>query len=392
MEGNSRYKHQERKMRAARSLALVATFVATFAAAGNTLADQPIVKRITTIAEVGKSVDWHHKVNRIASSRLGRDGYYDVVTMKPDGSDLRVLTHALPGCPQKHNGNPCFHPSGSFVVFTGENERLPDEKRSVRRVAVPGSGLGANLFVVGTGDHSLHQLTRYPLTRPIRAVIHPQFSNEGKKLAWSERIRKGSSFGGGWVIKIAEFISGDLPRLENIRTLTPGERDCFYEAHDFRGDDTRLLFSGNLKKGQEHTGLDIYEMHLASGRITRLTHTDSDWDEHAHYSPDDSKIAWMSSTGFEIDYGPEKGKGTSWGKHLKTELWIMNADGSNPRQLTHFNTPGYPEYFRGARCIVSDSTWGPDGKDICACVAWIRGRRHGVKLVRIELHEGRGNR
>lgn len=349
------------------------------------LADQLRAEKIVTIAEFGKSVDWHPKLNRIASARLGKDDYYDVFTMKPDGGDIRVLTHALTGCPQKHNGNPCFHPSGEVLVFTGEDERLPDQDKAVRRVAVPGSGLGANLFIVDVDGRACHQLTKYPLTPPIRAVIHPQFSKDGKKLAWSERVRKGNSFGGGWVIKIADFVGGDSPHLKNVKTLEPIERDCFYEIHDFSSDGKKLLFSGNLKEGQAHTGLDIYEMDIASGRITRLTHTDGDWDEHAHYSPDGNKIAWMSSTGFEIDYGPEKGQGTTWGKYLKTELWVMAANGSNAQQLTHFNTPGHPENIKGERFIVSDSTWSPDGKSICACVAWVKGRNHGVRLVRIEL-------
>lgn len=348
-------------------------------------AGQLKVIRVTTIVEYGKSVDWHHKLDRIASARIGEDDYYDVFMMKPDGTDIRILTHALPGCPQKHNGNPCFHPSGEFIVFTGENERLPDKNRAVRRVAVPGSGLGANLFVIAINTRKVSQLTKYRLTRPIRSLIHPQFSNNGKKLAWSERVRKGDNFGGGWEIRIAQFVSENLPHLENIRSLTLGEHDCFYEVHGFSADDTRILFSGNLKKGQPHIGLDIYEMHLASGKITRLTDTDTVWDEHANYPPDNAKIVWMSSAGFGVDYGPEKGKGTSWGKKLMTELWVMNADGSNPRQLTHFNTAGHPESIDGARCIVSDSTWAPDGKSICACIAWIKGRRHGVRLVRIEL-------
>jgi Tol biopolymer transport system component len=358
---------------------------ATLVAGMICFADPSPASKITTIVEFGKDVDWHPRLDRIASARMGEDGYYDVFTMKPDGSDIWVLTHALPGCPQKHNGNVAFHPSGEFLVFTAENERLPDEDRAVRRAAVPGSGLGANLCIVGSDGQTFHQLTKYPLTQPIRAVIHPRFSKNGKKLAWSERIRRGDSFGGGWVIKIADFVGGASPDLTHIKTLAPGEEDCFYETHDFSGDDARLLFSGNLKKGQAHTGLDVYEMDIASGRITRLTQTDGDWDEHAHYSPDDSKIAWMSSMGFEMDYGPEKGQGSTWGEHLKTELWVMDAHGSNPKQLTHFNTPGYPENIKGARCIVSDSVWAPDGKSICACVAWVKGRDHGVRLVRIKL-------
>ncbi len=370
-------------MKLMRILSMAVT--ATLVAGTTSFADTPAIRKISTIAEFGKSVDWHTGLDRIASARMGKDGYYDVFTMKPDGSDIQMLTHLLPGCPQKHNGNPCFHPSGQFLVFTGEDERFPDEDMAVRRLAVPGSGLGANLFLAGSDGRSLHQLTKYPLVPPIRAVIHPQFSRDGKKLAWAERIRRGNSFGGGWVIKIADFVGGDSPLLKNVKTLAPGEQECFYETHDFSGDDARLLFSGNLRKGQTHTGLDIYEMQIASEKIIRLTHTDGDWDEHAHYSPDGGRIAWMSSTGFDIDYGPEKGQGTSWGNYLKTELWIMDANCSNALQLTHFNTPGYPENIKGARCIVSDSAWSQDGKRICACVAWVRGRKHGVRLVMIEL-------
>ena len=37
-------------------------------------AGQLKVRRITTIVEYGKSVDWHHKLDRIASARQGEDG------------------------------------------------------------------------------------------------------------------------------------------------------------------------------------------------------------------------------------------------------------------------------------------------------------------------------
>lgn len=370
-------------MKTKRLLSIAVT--ATLLAGAMGFADPPTPKKITTIAEFGKSVDWHPKLDCIASAKIGEDGYYDVFTMKSDGSEIKTLTHALLGCPQKHNGNPCFHPSGKFLVFTGQNEWLPDKDKAVRKVTIPGSGLGANLFLVGIDGRTCHQLTKYPLARPIRAVIHPQFSKNGKRLAWAERVLRGDSFGGGWVIKVADFVGGDSPCLKGTRTLKPGEQDCFYETHDFSGDGKRLLFSGNLQKGQPHTGLDIYEMGMANGKTTRLTHTDTDWDEHAHYSPDGERIAWMSSTGLDIDYGPDKGQGTTWRRFLKTELWIMDADGSNAQQLTHFNIPGYPENIKDARCIVSDSTWAPDGKSICVCVAWVKGRKTGVKLVKIEL-------
>ncbi len=40
------------------------------------------------------------------------------------------------------------------------------------------------------------------------------------------------------------------------------------------------------------------------------------------------------------------------------------------QRLAHFNEPGYPEYMGGKRCIVSDSSWSPDGKKIVVLVAY----------------------
>jgi len=222
-----------------------------------------------------------------------------------------------------------------------------------------------------------------------RCVIHPQFSNDGSMIAWSERVERGRSFGGGWVMKVGRFTDACKggPRLTDIVTLTPGEHSCFYEVHDFSPDDSKLLFSGDLRAGQPHTGLDLYELELKNGgRLTRLTHTDTDWDEHAHYSPDGRRIAWMSSKGLDIDYGQLQGFGLSWTQHLKTELWVMNADGTDAHRVTGFNVPGSPDYADGARCIVSDSTWDPDGSGLCVCIsAEHNDETMKVSLVRIDL-------
>ena len=83
---------------------------------------------ITTIKNHGKSVDWLFSENLIATARPLYDGYYDVVVFSMDDpEDETWLTHDTPGAPGKHNGNPAWHPSGEYIVFTAENEELPDE-------------------------------------------------------------------------------------------------------------------------------------------------------------------------------------------------------------------------------------------------------------------------
>ena len=129
-------------------------------------------------------------------------------------------------------------------------------------------------------------------------------------------------------------------------------------------------------------GLDIWEYNLETKKLKNLTNPFDDWDEHAHWSPDGTKIAWMSSTGFKINY--ENPPDKNWKKHLQTELWLMNADGINPQRLTFFNDPGSEEYL--GRAIVSDSSWGPEGKKLAVLVAYqAPGRKMKSKIVIIEL-------
>ena len=342
------------------------------------------VARFKVIKEYGKSVDWSHSKDLIASAKRGSDGYYDIFVMKPDGSNEECLTCGKPGVPQKHNGNPAWHPSGGYLVFTSEKNEDPEK---YKKWAIPGTGFNCDLWAMTSDGTQFYQLTDYPLRRPFRAVIHPQFSHDGKRIFWAERVRDGSSFGGGWFLKIADFvIDRKKVRIVNERTLSPGAGSCFYESHAFSGDDRKILFSGNLLKGQSHLGLDIYELDLESGHLKRLTETSGDWDEHAHYSPDGRRIAWMSSRGMDIKWGDVSGH--KWQKYLKTDLWIMNADGSEAQRLTHFNERGHPEYMGGRRCIVSDSAWGPEGRRIVALLAYENRRgRLRTRLVMMALEE-----
>ncbi|MBU7017413.1 MAG: PD40 domain-containing protein [Theionarchaea archaeon] len=349
----------------------------------------PLVKSITTIVEFGKSLDWCHTNNLIACGKMGDDSYYDVCIMNPDGSDERIITTS--GCPQKHNGNPVWHPSGEYIVFTSQNEDAVCDECD--RVAIPGRGINCNLWVVTEDGNTFWQLTNYTssATNP-KGVIHPQFSHDGKKLLWAERVQnKRNTPWGEWVLKVADFIIEDECYLKNTQSYQPGEALRFYESHAFSKDDTKILFSGNLIEDQLESGLDIYELDLRTLKLTRLTDTFNDWDEHAHYSPDGEKIAWMSSdTLGDLGITFDDIRNHTWGLKLKTELWVMDTDGSHKKQLTFFN--GDPEYF--GNVIISDSSWSPDGTKIAATMVYkdSRGLRdYKSRIILIELDFQREN-
>jgi len=70
-----------------------------------------------------------------------------------------------------------------------------------------------------------------------------------------------------------------------------------------------------------------------------------EWDEHAHLSPLNDVFSWASSA----PYGTQPSG--SHGQWLRTDLWLMDIDGSNQRRVTFFN--------EAEQVIVADNDWNP---------------------------------
>jgi len=78
----------------------------------------------------------------------------------------------------------------------------------------------------------------------------------------------------------------------------------------------------------------------------------------------------MSSTDLEIDYELPFDTPYDWKLYLKSELWIMNANGTGKQRLTFYNGPDVDHpHFSGYRTAVSDSAWAPDGQSLIVLVA-----------------------
>ena len=95
---------------------------------------------------------------------------------------------------------------------------------------------------------------------------------------------------------------------------------------------------------------DLWSIPLTGGQATRLT-SGAAWDSEPRFSPDGSQLAFVSDGG-----GNE-------------QLWIMNADGSEARQVTD-----------EAQARVTDPVWDPDGP-------WLLGRRRTVDTRSIGVTE-----
>ncbi|MEW4449387.1 amidohydrolase family protein [Qipengyuania sp. JC766] len=93
---------------------------------------------------------------------------------------------------------------------------------------------------------------------------------------------------------------------------------------------------------------DIYTMPIAGGSPTRIAEGMA-WEVQPRFSPDGRRIAFTS----------DRGGGDN--------IWLMNADGSDMRQLTK-------EDFR----LLNQPTWSPDGRFIAAKKHFTTGRSLGT--------------
>ena len=346
------------------------------------------VKRITTIVEErGGRVSWGDN-NIIAYGGFGEDGFYDLWTIKPDGSDAKCLTCGNPKIAQLQNGQPTWHPSGKYIVFQSQDPSLPRSRAIDMIYAEPAAGMHCNLWATDPEGKNFYQLTHI---KENQYTLHAHFSHDGKKLTWSQN--RG--------MMIADFVETPVPHLEDIKEYHPIREGV--ETHSFSRDNSRILLTAlcYVRTDTEFNELvnvdditvgfrqqkvrlataGIREVDIATQKVRELTSDISTWDEHAHYSPDGKRIIWASSRGYP--YGGETTADIM--ANTKLEYWVMDADGSNQQRLTYFNEPGHEHYIGGdipAKPV--DFSWSPDGKRIVACI--LRGVvRELAKVVVIEL-------
>jgi hypothetical protein len=107
-------------------------------------------------------------------------------------------------------------------------------------------------------------------------------------------------------IKIENFEYNTIRQLTNVAQAT-----AYDPAWSPRGD--QMAFVGTMSNGDE-----IYTIPLSGGDPLRLTFNTWEWDKHPTWSPDGTQIAFFSNR--------ETGR---------RQIWVMNADGSNQRNLSN---------------------------------------------------------
>ena len=156
----------------------------------------------------------------------------------------------------------------------------------------------------------------------------------------------------------------DIRKLTN----TPG-----YDAEATVSPDGRKIIFTSERDGD----LDLYSMDIDGKNIRRLTDAVG-YDGGAFYSPDSKMIVYRRSTpNTPAEVAQYK---SLLARHLIVpttfEIWVMNADGSNKRQVTNLASGSFAPYFT------------PDGKRIIFCTNYFatdpRKRNFDLALINLD--------
>ena len=100
--------------------------------------------------------------------------------------------------------------------------------------------------------------------------------------------------------------------------------------------------------------IDLYTMDLKSGSVKRITNQ-LGYDGGAWYSPEGTKIIWRASRPTSAEEVKEYKELLSENlvAPTKMEVWIANADGSNPRQVSKLGQANWaPAYMPDSKTII----------------------------------------
>lgn len=319
----------------------------------------------------------------------GLDGFTDIEIMDTQGTILSRLTAARTDIPQRNIGWPAY--TDGWIAFQVEEpEHWLSNDPDSNILGFSGYGFFNNLWVMRADGIEPRKLTNIPIKMtawdriPMYALVNPQFSPD-QQIMWTERYDGGGQNDWGlWQIKMADFFNGTI---RNERIVLRAEDICdscnYVNGMGFISEN-EILLAGNLD-GQHPYGMDQYRYDIKNGHLTNLLDTPEHWEEGSCISPDKQHIVYQTNrdSPTQLDFS------MAWESQPRTrEWWIMDVNGSNPRQLTHFNVIGYDEYTigDGKRVITAKCSFSPNGKHLVG----ILGVDHGIgDAVNIKLNIAR---
>ena len=243
------------------------------------------------------------------------------------------------------NAEAYFSSDGSQIIFQSTRDGVPCDQ--IFRMNLDGS----DQQMVSTGGGRTTCSYFYPGDE---SIVYASTHLGGTACPPAPSFRMGYV----WAIYDTFDIFRANPDGSGVTRLTdePG-----YDAEATIGSDGRIVFT-SVRDGD----MEIYSMNGDGSDVRRLTHRQGP-DGGPFFSPDGSKIIFR---GREIPDGSEY---DDFKRLLDQGLWrptavevfVMDSDGSNVRQVTDFGGASFAPYWHpdGERIIFSSNLHNPDGRN-----------------------------
>lgn len=173
----------------------------------------------------------------------------------------------------------------------------------------------------------------------------PAMSRDGSKIAYSSRASRKEKFN----IKVYDLVSKETTTI----THSPG--------HSIRPEwspDDKMIYFHSDRYGTD----DLFAMNIDGSNVQRLTDGESN-ENTPRISPDGTRILFASNDSFpKNEY-----------KQRTSELYVMNADGTQKQRLTNNNRD---EFF---------PSWTEDGSGVVYSSDFVKNGKHYFKLYQTSL-------
>ena len=247
-----------------------------------------------------------------------RDGQEDVYVIKSDGSGENRVTHT-----QENEGNVAWYGKQIlFSVFANDNSRLfvidPDGKNLRQLATVPGRGPTAS----PNGSRLVYMAGTWTATKLMVSALDGSDAkqiNDGSSIAWNNHWSpdgKQIAFTGRNDPKseLAVFVMNvDGSSLRQVSHVAAEEGGAQWPVWSPNGRELAVQVNSRTTKNSAH----IWIVNVANGSARKLAPHDAAYlDETPSWFPNGKRLAFQSNrTG-------------------RMEVWVMDADGRNARQVT----------------------------------------------------------
>jgi len=202
------------------------------------------------------------------------------------------------------------------------------------------------------------------------------FSHADRKIFYASTEHTGAScpprpdfsLGYVWALYDYDIYAADSSGAGFVRLLASPRYDA--EA-TLSTDGKRIVFT-SLRDGD----LEIYTMDVDGSNVRRLTRT-LGYDGGPFFSPDGRQIvyrAWHPQTARDsADYKSLLDQNLV--RPTRMEIWVMNADGTNQRQITNLGGANFAPYFHpdGRRIIFASNHKNPRSRNFALYVVNVDG-------------------